>query len=128
VGPAPRPSLWHRLSEPLVKVAFSLAFNGTGADPRIPLAAVQNGSQLVGLLEQFRADYPTISATARVTVNRVYFTARDRAYVTFTIAFDYNGAPNTFGFSGEAVFDRGFWKVSEQTYRSVLGMAGGLPL
>lgn len=121
VGPAPAPTAWQKLSEPLIGVAFTVALNSSEAPARVPLAAVENGQRLVGLLEKFRATYPGLSA--RVTVNQVYLWAHDHASVRFTIAYKYKGQSGSLGSSGQAVFTHGGWRVSEQTYRDVLGLA-----
>ncbi|MBE3202811.1 hypothetical protein IHE48_17900 [Frankia sp. CH37] len=124
VGPAPAQTAWQKASEPRIRAAFPAALNSSEAPPRVPLAAVENGQRLVSLLEQFRATYPGL--TAQITVNQVYVWAHDRASVTFTIAYSYGGFSGSIGSSGQAVFDHGSWKVSEQTYRNVLGLASGL--
>ncbi|WP_232291641.1 hypothetical protein [Frankia sp. QA3] len=121
VGPAPAPTVWQKLSEPLIGAAFAVGLNNSGAPARVPLAAVENGQSLVGLLEKFRATYPGLSA--RVTVNQIYLWAHDHASVRFTIAYKYKSQSGSLGSSGQAVFTHGGWRVSEQTYRSVLGLA-----
>ncbi|ABW15151.1 conserved hypothetical protein [Parafrankia sp. EAN1pec] len=121
VGPAPTPTAWQRLSEPLIRVAFAVGLNSSEAPPRVPLAAVENGQRLVGVLEKFRTTYPGL--TARVTVNQIYFWAQDHASVRFTVAYTYQGRSGSIGSTGEAVFTHGSWKVSEETYHSVLGLA-----
>ncbi|MCM3921061.1 hypothetical protein ND748_05130 [Frankia sp. AiPs1] len=121
VGPAPTPTVWQKLSKPLVGAAFAVGLNSSEAPARVPLAAVENGQRLVGLLEKFRATYPGLSA--RVTVKQIYFWAPDHASVTFTIAYKYQSQSGSIGSNGQAVFTHGGWKVSEETYRDVLGLA-----
>ncbi|WP_026239706.1 hypothetical protein [Parafrankia discariae] len=128
VGPAPTPTVWQKLAEPLIGFAFAVGLNSSEAPARVPLAAVENGQRLVSLLEEFRATYPGL--TARVTMGQIYFWAQDHASVSFTIAYAYQGRSGSIGSTGQAVFTHGAWKVSEQTYRSALGLAsmlGGAP-
>ncbi len=87
VGPAPTPTVWQKLSKPLIGAAFTIGLNSSTAPPQVPLAAVENGQRLVGLLKEFRATYPGLSA--RITVNQIYFWANDGASVTFSIAYKY---------------------------------------
>ncbi|WP_231861523.1 MULTISPECIES: hypothetical protein [Frankia] len=121
VGAAPAPTVWQKVSEPLIGAAFAVGLNSSQAPPQVPLAAVENGQRLVGLLAKFRATYPGLSA--RITVNQVYLWAHDNASVRFTIAYTYKGQSGSLGSGGRAVFTHGGWKVSEQTYRDVLGLA-----
>jgi hypothetical protein len=124
VGPEPKPDAWVTRSQQLIRTAFSAALNTTSAPPRVPLAHVENGQRLVGLLEKFRATYPGL--TAKITVNSVYVWSHDHASVSFTIAYTYRGGAGSIGVPGDAVFTRGSWKVSEKTYRSVLDLASQL--
>ncbi len=121
VGPAPTPTVWQKLSKPLIGAAFAVGLNSSESPARVPLTAVENGQRLVGVLEKFRATYPGLSA--RVTVNQIYFWAPDHASVTFTIAYKYKSQSGSLGSRGQAVFTQGAWKVSEETYRDVLGLA-----
>lgn len=88
-------------------------------------ALLENGSQYVDALTQRSKDPLQARASARVTAVEV--TGPDRATVTYDVSLDGNVALP--GAQGIAVFQDGVWKVSAQSFCSLvsLGATGPIP-
>ncbi|GAA2156521.1 hypothetical protein GCM10009760_57570 [Kitasatospora kazusensis] len=98
-------------------------------DPTTPLTAkaalLQNGDQLMPLLQGFSQDPRVGQVKAQVT--NVTFTSPTDATVTYTLSLQ--GTVVEPAASGRAVLDNGTWKVSSSTLCGLVTLSGatGLP-
>ena len=88
-------------------------------------ALLENGSQYVAALTQRSKDPLQAQASAKVT--SVQVTGPDRATVTYDVSL--NGSVALPGAQGVAVLQDGIWKVSAQSFCSLvsLGATGPIP-
>ncbi|MDT3443615.1 MULTISPECIES: hypothetical protein [unclassified Pseudofrankia] len=104
-----------------IQQAYAQAFTG-GQDPAHSLAAVQDGPALADTLAQAMQNFPEATATAAVTTSDIVFTDPRNAWLRFHIT--YQGGLDFGVQSGTAVLVDGHWKVSRQTFCTVMGWAG----
>ncbi|ADP78535.1 hypothetical protein FraEuI1c_0452 [Pseudofrankia inefficax] len=117
-GRPPRDPAAARLA---IQQAYTRAFTG-GEDPAYSLGAVEDGPALAGTLAQAMQNFPGATSTAAVTTGDIVFTSPRSAALPFHITYQ-QGAD--FGVqNGTAVIVGGQWKVSRQTYCTVMGWAG----
>ncbi|WP_241832271.1 hypothetical protein [Pseudofrankia sp. EUN1h] len=108
-------------AESAIRAAYAQAFTG-GGDQAHALAAVDDGPALAGTLALAAQNFPQAVETAQVTVSNVTFNNLFNAKVRFHIT--YQGGADFGERDGTAVFVNLKWKVSRETYCTVMGWAG----
>ena len=88
-------------AEQEIRAAFADAFTGRSTpDPATALGAVENGEQLRFAYDRLVATLPETARSARVTVQRVTFSAADRAQVQFSVSAQIQGRGSSVGIGG----------------------------
>ncbi|WP_076832456.1 hypothetical protein [Frankia sp. CcI49] len=120
-GPRPAPTQ-HR-PQAAITAAYTQAFTG-GQDPAYALAAVEDGPALAGTLQQAMQNFPQATSTAQVTVSDIRFQGPRTAGLRFHVV--YQGGVDFGVQNGTAVISDGRWKVSRETYCTVMSWAGAI--
>ena len=113
-------------AERQIRAAFADAFTGRPTpDPARALSAIDHGGQLRVAYDQLVARLPDTASTATVVVQRITFSAPDRAQVQFRVAASFQGRPQSLDLIAEgATRVNGTWKVSQEAYCQVIRQLG----
>ena len=95
--------------------AFLRVFGATYEEVAMPDRPVEDAESLIPAMEEAGRRHPN-TAPVRVVVSRIRFRSADAADVRFTLF--------GFPFEGQAIRDRGTWKVSRDTFCRVLARGG----
>jgi len=106
-----------------IQAAYAQAFSG-GTPAAQNLAAVDDGPALAGALKQAVDYFPAANQPSTVSVSDVKPQGLLNAQVRFNVT--YTGGYAIGERNGTAVVSGGRWKVSRETFCSVLGLAGAV--
>lgn len=110
-------------AERQIRQAFTTAFTHAPSSDRYrALAAVENGDELKGSLDQLGKNFPEVGQTITVTTGQLVFTSPTAAEVQFTLHYS-GGAPYGTKY-GKALLIDGHWLVSRDAFCGALGYGG----